>query len=370
MEIKQNLVPLSKYPIKCPYSMTPIGICIHNTFNDASAKNEISYMVANDSQTSYHFAIDDIEIWQGLPLNRNGWHAGDGASGEGNRKYIAIEICYSKSGGPKFDKAEDRTAQFVALLLKERGWGIDRVKKHQDFTLKNCPHRTLLLGWQRFLNKISNYLQGDMQTILKQTFEELVGKSSQRDKVVSEYNLIIGIGKDTELVDEIKKIVENALLQASSCSSNLKKANDELAITKVNLAKSSQDLKDANARRVQAENDLKDKQDEIIDLNKALQLTGDMYKDEKADRARVEKQLKEEIERLKTEGISSSEACTKLLQSIIDQLEGYSGEKTVESVINSISQREATKKRLEDQVKMYENNLLIKIFNAIKELIQ
>lgn len=49
MEIKQNLVSSSKYSVKCPYSMTPIGICIHNTANDASAANEISYMISNNN---------------------------------------------------------------------------------------------------------------------------------------------------------------------------------------------------------------------------------------------------------------------------------------------------------------------------------
>ena len=39
--------------------------------------------------------LDEDEVIQGLPLNRNGWHAGDGINGKGNRKGIAIEICKS-----------------------------------------------------------------------------------------------------------------------------------------------------------------------------------------------------------------------------------------------------------------------------------
>lgn len=38
--IKKDLISSSKYSIKCPYSMSATGICIHNTYNDASAKNE------------------------------------------------------------------------------------------------------------------------------------------------------------------------------------------------------------------------------------------------------------------------------------------------------------------------------------------
>lgn len=157
MEVRQMLVDTSKYRIKCPYSMTPTRIVVHNTANDASANNEISYMRTNNNETSFHFAIDDKEVVQGIPLNRNAWHAGDG-HGKGNMQGIAIEICYSKSGGDRFIKAEQNAAKFIAQLLKERGWGIDKVTKHQDYSGKYCPHRTLDMGWERFLNMIRSEL--------------------------------------------------------------------------------------------------------------------------------------------------------------------------------------------------------------------
>lgn len=138
--------------------MKPEFIVVHNTANDASAANEIAYMIRNDNQVSFHYAIDDKEIVQGVPEDRCTWNAGDGANGAGNRKGIAIEICYSKSGGERFTKAEKLAAQFIAYKLKEKGWGIEKVKKHQDFSGKYCPHRTLDLGWNRFLNMIKNEL--------------------------------------------------------------------------------------------------------------------------------------------------------------------------------------------------------------------
>ena len=158
MEIMQNLVPESKYAIKCPHSMTPQFVVIHNTANDASAEAEISYMLRNDNEVSFHYAVDDREAVQGIPETRNGWHAGDGGSGRGNRYGIAIEICYSKSGGPKFEAAEKLAAELTADILRRYGWGIDRVMKHQDFSGKYCPHRTLDLGWQRFLGMVKTAL--------------------------------------------------------------------------------------------------------------------------------------------------------------------------------------------------------------------
>ena len=158
MNIVKNLVSESKYNVKCPYSMTPEFIVVHNTANDASAANEVKYMISNNNQVSFHFAVDDKEIVQGLPLDRNAWACGDGANGKGNRKGIQIEICYSKNGGIRFENAEKNAAKFIAQLLKERGWGVDKVKKHQDFSNKYCPHRTLDKGWASFVNMVKDYL--------------------------------------------------------------------------------------------------------------------------------------------------------------------------------------------------------------------
>lgn len=154
MALIQNLVSPSKYDIKCPYSMNPIGICIHNTYNDASADNEVSYMHSNNNEVSFHVAVDDKKAIQALPFTRNAWAAGDGGKGAGNRYYIHYEICYSKSGGSRFIAAEKRAAKEIATELKKRGWGIDRVKKHQDFSGKYCPHRSLDMGYQRLINMI------------------------------------------------------------------------------------------------------------------------------------------------------------------------------------------------------------------------
>ena len=154
MSLIQDLVSPSKYDIKCPYEMEPIGHCIHNTANDASAKNEVSYMKSNNNEVSFHVAVDHLEARQGIPFNRNAWATGDGGKGTGNRKYIHWEICYSKSGGNNFLEAEKRCAKEIAADLKARGWGIDRVKKHQDFSGKYCPHRTLDMGFQRILDMI------------------------------------------------------------------------------------------------------------------------------------------------------------------------------------------------------------------------
>ena len=154
MNIVKNLVDKSKYAIKCPYEMTPTRIVVHNTANDASAKNEVAYMIKNNNEVSFHYAVDDKEVVQGIPENRNAWHASDGAKGKGNREGIAIEICYSKSGGDKFVKSEQNAVELIVDILKRYGWGIDKVTKHKDYCTKYCPHRTLDMGWDRFIKMV------------------------------------------------------------------------------------------------------------------------------------------------------------------------------------------------------------------------
>lgn len=158
MEIIQMLCPSSKYSIKAPYSMKPEGITIHNTANDASAKNEVSYMISNNNQVSYHYAVDDVRAVQGIPLDRNAWHAGDGR-GFGNMSTIGIEICYSKSGGDRFLAAERNAAELTARIMLQYGWGVDKIgtkviNTHQSRSGKYCPHRTLDLGINRFYDMI------------------------------------------------------------------------------------------------------------------------------------------------------------------------------------------------------------------------
>ena len=152
--ITKNLVSEDKYGIKCPYAMEPVGITVHNTANSASADAEVSYMISNNNEVSYHFAVDENHAVQGLPLNRNAWHCGDG-NGKGNRKTIAIEICRSTSDDESlFDRAEENAAELIAALCKEYGWTTDDIYTHQHWNGKYCPHKTLDRGWERFLDMV------------------------------------------------------------------------------------------------------------------------------------------------------------------------------------------------------------------------
>ncbi|KOS61399.1 N-acetylmuramoyl-L-alanine amidase family protein [Lysinibacillus agricola] len=193
--IKQNLVSSSKYSIKCPYSMNAKFITVHNTANDAPAANEISYMISNNNQVSYHVAVDDKEVIQAIPFDRNAWHCGDGggvndpdALTKGNRLSIGVEICYSKSGGARYTIAEENAVQYIAKLLKQFGWGIERVKKHQDWSGKLCPHRILSEErWNSFLKRIEDTMNNKNEVTEKDDdkmkFTNETTKAAVRDHI-------------------------------------------------------------------------------------------------------------------------------------------------------------------------------------------
>ena len=181
--IRYNLCDPSMYQYKCPYVTDKDGICVHNNGTTASASNEIAYMIRNYNEVSYHAAVDEKEIVVGIPFNRNVWASGDG-HGAGNFHKIQIEICRSTNENEElFRKAEQNAAEWIAQLLKENDWGIDRVFKHQDFDGKYCPHKTLDWGWNRYLNMIKSYMDKQKEEEeMPFTYEDFVKYQERYDK--------------------------------------------------------------------------------------------------------------------------------------------------------------------------------------------
>ncbi|WP_354004546.1 peptidoglycan recognition protein family protein [Alkalihalophilus pseudofirmus] len=211
---RQMLVSPSKHSLKCPNVMTAEYITYHETANDASANNEISFMINNNNSTGYHYAADDKEVVQGIPINRNAWHCGDGANGTGNRKSIGVEVCYSRSGGERFNKARELGIKFIAQLLHERNWNVNRLKKHQDWNGKYCPHRTLSEGnWnyvvrrvEEELNKLKNGVSSSSpaKPSNSQPAQSTVIKNGDRgDAVKSLQERLNSIGYDCGIADGI-----------------------------------------------------------------------------------------------------------------------------------------------------------------------
>ncbi|CAH8712859.1 N-acetylmuramoyl-L-alanine amidase [Paenibacillus melissococcoides] len=141
--------------------MTANTLTVHTTGNpDSSARNERGWLTnpENDRTASYHIVIDEYEAIEVLPLNEVAWHAGDG-NGDGNRRSIGIEICESGN----YSKTLENAVDLIAKMLKERGWGIDRLRRHYDWSGKICPRLMYDGGkwtaWERFKLMIEKELE-------------------------------------------------------------------------------------------------------------------------------------------------------------------------------------------------------------------
>lgn len=154
--IRKKLVPKNKYSMKCPYGVNVKYITIHNTAEDLNALDQINEMIRRPKEVSFHYAVDEKEVVQGILENRNAWHAGNRT---GNLNSLSIEICYSKSGGTRFLEAEDNAAKLAADLLNKYHLGIDKLRTHKSWSGKNCPQLTMELGWNRFVNMVKTYMK-------------------------------------------------------------------------------------------------------------------------------------------------------------------------------------------------------------------
>lgn len=180
-------------------------ICIHSTGNPSStAKNERAWLdnPSNDRQASWNYCIDEKDCIEAIPPGEEAW-----AQQSGNKSCISIEICES---GNRTNTVE-RAAEFAAQLLKERGWGIDKLRRHNDFySSKICPAIFYKNGswaqWEDFKKKVDGYLKGTTQTVTSQTTKPIAqGKVTATSLYIrpeaNTNKTAIGSLKQNEVVD-------------------------------------------------------------------------------------------------------------------------------------------------------------------------
>ena len=136
-------------------------IVIHETDNftvSADAFRHAMYLNTNVNDiNSWHYTVDDHSIYHHLPDEEVGWHAGDGQMDYGgNMAGVGIEMCVNQ--GNDFEKTLEHTARLTATLLQAYNLEIKDVKRHQDFSGKNCPAHLLdEKDWKQFLEQVKQY---------------------------------------------------------------------------------------------------------------------------------------------------------------------------------------------------------------------
>jgi|GEM_PF-377301 len=150
--------------------MAPKYVTIHSTSNTdtgANALRHAKYM--QSSSTSWHFTVDDSTIYQTLPTNETGYHAGDGTL-SGNYASVGIEICDNADGN--LAKAEQRAARLAATILNKYNLTISALRQHHDWTGKDCPEemragKSGSIGWSKFKSYVNTYLNQLSEAKLK-----------------------------------------------------------------------------------------------------------------------------------------------------------------------------------------------------------
>ena len=122
-------------------------VTIHNTAEPFSARQERDRVdFRRDGRSvSFHFAVDECEAVQLLPLDIHGWHAGDGR-GPGNTESIGVEICRSQCRGAaewQYRRSEANAEILAAALLRHFKLTAADLRMHRDWMRKYCPHRLL-----------------------------------------------------------------------------------------------------------------------------------------------------------------------------------------------------------------------------------
>lgn len=148
-------------------ALTATTITIHNNANPTStAANERAWLTnpSNKRTASYHIVVDAKEAIEVLPLNEVAWHAGDGSKPtSGNCTSIGIEICERDMTLGEYAQTLANAVDLVAKLLHERGWGVDRLRRHYDWSGKNCPRLMNIdgkwSGWYQFVQRVQDALK-------------------------------------------------------------------------------------------------------------------------------------------------------------------------------------------------------------------
>jgi N-acetylmuramoyl-L-alanine amidase len=219
MEIKQKLIPATLTKTRPKIAMKPNWITIHETDNiknGADAEAHARLQASGNVRTaSWHFSVDQSEIWQSIPTNEVAWANGDGSKGEGNRESISIELCVNADGD--FEKTKQNAVWLVQFLMKKYSIPISNVVQHNKWTGKNCPRNLRKSGWNEFINQIK--AGGAIAVAASKTVANMYDLSYMKD-----YKLL-GI-RSSKHTDEICEKVADYMEANANCVLLIKRGFD------------------------------------------------------------------------------------------------------------------------------------------------
>jgi hypothetical protein len=127
-----------------------------NTNPGADAAMHARYLAngADGSQVSWHFTVDDHQIYQHIPIDEVTWQAADGA-GPGNMSGVSCELCVNSDGDKGLIRRNGEA--LCGTICAALGLTVDQIKRHYDFNAADpnrhhCPDEMMNEGyWPQFV---------------------------------------------------------------------------------------------------------------------------------------------------------------------------------------------------------------------------
>lgn len=164
LQIRQSYIPAgNRNRPGTKLTNAPLWITVHETANtgigtDAEMHRQFTHNGGGTENVSFHFAVDDSEAVQLLPLDEIGWHAGDGCDSRpldlGCYQSVAIETCVNVDGN--WAKTLDNLEMLMAAIIQGDSrigfagragqFSPERIAQHNRWSGKNCPAKIRALG--------------------------------------------------------------------------------------------------------------------------------------------------------------------------------------------------------------------------------
>ena len=200
-------------------------IVVHDTASTAIGSNALAHanylynnaLLENELWVSWHFTIDDHDIYQHLPETERGYHAGDGSTlpgqsstyfGGGNRNGIGIEMSVNEDGD--MYRTWQRTAKLVTYLLDKYNLPIEQQAYHNDFSGKDCPNTLRNAGlvplFEEFL---------DTEYYIKTTYPDaVITMTSNNPEYLDDEGRIIQIPQRAMTVSYTITVTDNGVTES------------------------------------------------------------------------------------------------------------------------------------------------------------
>lgn len=159
---KTQLVP-AKHSKALKGALNYTTVTIHETGNESAGAGAQAHANlqarGNEWGGGWHETVDAIIAIISYSDTTRLPHAG---KAEGNNNSYSIEICVNSK--KDFVQAVRNAAERAAIKLKEKGYGVDRLRQHNGWSGKNCPTHLRAgdwgINWADFVDLVRQALNG------------------------------------------------------------------------------------------------------------------------------------------------------------------------------------------------------------------